>query len=210
MKTNNVNDMSEPSSLLALKDTLEIAQRNTAKMLSKLQRFEARLDAIDQKMRPVQVQTAKYWTAKENIQLTLQEVDKTFEYFRIAGETKPLITAGLQLPTKDQYFIALSKLTAAKKFFENHREIKSSGSELVNIETLLKVIYQDESNTGTPILITYRNIYAGGNGLLFGSYGKDPCRWWSKLDRTRWQLHGIKPAYSIKIIKDALIDWAII
>lgn len=128
----------EVNPLTALADTLEVAQRNTSKMLGKLRRFEDRLNLIDQKMRPVQNTTEKYWAAKENIALTLVEVGKTYEYFRIAGETKGIISTGLNSQNQTEFFDALGKLTLAKKFFETHREIKSSGSVLINIEQLLK------------------------------------------------------------------------
>jgi hypothetical protein len=135
------------ATLTALADSLEQAQRNTSRMLGKLRRFEDRLNLIDQRMRPIQITTEKYWAAKENIALTLVEVEKTYEYFRIAAETRAVVSGGLSLANNQtEFFDALSKLTLAKKFFETHREIKSSGSVLINIEQLLKVCIYSSTN----------------------------------------------------------------
>ena len=64
--------------LIRLKEALEGAQKNTAKMLAKLEKFEYRLTDLDDKMRPIQATTNNYTKAKDNISLTLVEVGKTY------------------------------------------------------------------------------------------------------------------------------------
>ena len=125
--------------LMRLKDALEGAQKNTSKMLSRLERFENRLTDLDEKMRPIQTTTKHYTKAKENISLTLVEVGKTYEYFRIANEVKEVVNAGLTSETQDDFFEALSRLSSAKHFFESHTEIKSSATVLATINSLLEV-----------------------------------------------------------------------
>ena len=68
--------------LIRLKDALEGAQKNTSKMLIKLEKFDTKLTTLEEKMQPLQVSTSHYTRAKENIALTLVEVNKTYEYFR--------------------------------------------------------------------------------------------------------------------------------
>lgn len=125
--------------LIRLKDALEGAQKNTHRMLTKLDRFEKRLEDLHSKMKPVQETTDRYSRAKDNIAATLQEVGKTYEYFRITSSCEPVIKQGLLDDNRTEYFEALTKLSNAKAFFESHREIKSSSSVLQNIDTLFQV-----------------------------------------------------------------------
>jgi len=125
--------------LMRLKDALEGAQMNTSKMLHRLERFEKRLSELDDKMRPIQNTTKHYTKAKENISLTLVEVGKTYEYFRIANEVKEVVHGGLTSETQEKYFEALTRLSSAKHFFDTHQDIKSSDTALANIEELLAV-----------------------------------------------------------------------
>jgi hypothetical protein len=126
------------SSLSKLKDALESAQKNTHRMIQKLDGFETRLRDLDQNMRPIEEETHRYTTAKDNISKTLMEVGKTYEYFRVANEVKDCIAAGIGSNQK-AYFDAMIKLSNAKEFFQSHREIKSSSSVLASIDTLLSV-----------------------------------------------------------------------
>jgi hypothetical protein len=135
--------------LMRLKDALEGAQKNTAKMLYKLERFEKRLTDLDEKMRPIQNTTKHYTKAKENISLTLEEVGKTYEYFRIANEVKDVVNGGLTKSTQADFFVALSRLSNAKHFFETHQEIKSSASVLVTLDGLLNVIHSQSFTDST-------------------------------------------------------------
>jgi len=123
--------------LIRLKDALEGAQKNTEKILSRLQRFESHLTDLDDRLRPIEESTEGYIIAKQNISNTLLEVGKTFEYFKIATEVKDVISCGLSADTQRAYFEALGRLSNAKKFFESHREIKSSGTVLSTIDTYL-------------------------------------------------------------------------
>lgn len=134
LKTNIMND-----NLSSLQGLLEKGKSNTTRMLSHLQRFENHLNNIERKMRPIQNTTEKYSKAKKNINLTLIEVEKTYEYFRIAFEAKDVIAAGLNTSNRGNFFEALSKLTLAQKFFKEHKEIKSSETVLTNINSLVKV-----------------------------------------------------------------------
>lgn len=128
----------EFTALLTLKDSLEGAKKNTDRMIYKLNQFETRLSVLDQNMSEIQESTEKYIKAKESISLTLLEMEKTYEYFRVANEVKEIITEqGFTVTNQKEYLNALMKLSLAKQFFETHREIKSSTSVLLNIENLL-------------------------------------------------------------------------
>jgi hypothetical protein len=135
----NKTDSMDLNPLMRLKDALEGAQKNTAKMLGKLERFEHRLTDLDEKMKPIQTTTKHYTRAKENISLTLVEVLKTCEYFRIATEVKDVVNAGFTSETQEEFFEALGKLSKAKRFFETHTEIKASSGMLATIDGLLTV-----------------------------------------------------------------------
>lgn len=125
--------------LIRLKEALEGAQKNTAKMLAKLEKFEYRLTDLDDKMRPIQATTNNYTKAKDNISLTLVEVGKTYEYFRVANDVKDVVNAGLHVPDPTEFYNALEKLSNAKWFFESHKEIKSAASVSASVESLLNV-----------------------------------------------------------------------
>ena len=126
--------------LVRLKEALEGAQKNTSKMLSKLEKFEHRLTDLDDKMRPIQTTTKHYTRAKENINLTLLEVGKTYEYFRVASDVKDIIALGIQNKVQNkEFFKSLERLSNAKSYFETHQEIKSSVAVLTTIDLLLNV-----------------------------------------------------------------------
>jgi hypothetical protein len=129
---------SRAAALSELTQSIAGARYNTTLMLSRLQRFEERLGSIDNKMRPIQITTENYSKAKGNISSTLEEVSKTYEYFRIAADVKVIINQGYKPATQKQFFDALGRLSQAKKFFEDHREIKSSMTVLMTIDTLLR------------------------------------------------------------------------
>ncbi len=139
MSSSAANPALDLNPLLRLKEALEGAQKNTQKMIFKLERFEKRLTDLDLKMQPIQSTTEKYTKARDNISLTLQEVGKTYEYFRVANEMESIIKEGLTTQNQSEYFEALHKLSNAKTFFENNRDIKSSSSVLINIQQQLNV-----------------------------------------------------------------------
>lgn len=156
------NNSFSSSSLAGLKESLASLQTNTSKMLGKTMIFETRLDNIDKKMKPIQDATSKFMKAKENITLTLVEVGKTNEYFIIPSTTEPIITGGLHCINStsdvpaytnyDEYFGAMEKLFKAKEFFEAHREIKSSGEIIKQINSLLEVSERSCNEEITRIL----------------------------------------------------------
>lgn len=127
------------NSLLRLKEALEGAQKNTNRMMGRLEKFENRLSNLEEQMRPIQVTTARYSRAKDNISTTLQEVGKTYEYFRVANDVRETITRGYTSSNQKEFLEAFKKLSQAKLFFLEHREIKSASSVLSNIESLLQV-----------------------------------------------------------------------
>lgn len=128
----------EYNSLLRLKDALEGAQKNTNRMLSRLEKFENRLGDLDEKMRPIQVTTGRYLKAKNNISETLFEVGKTYDYFRVANDVRETITRGYVANNQKEFLEAFKKLSQAKIFFQEHKEIKSAQSVLSSIESLLQ------------------------------------------------------------------------
>jgi cysteinyl-tRNA synthetase len=130
------------TALLTLKDALEGAKKNTDRMIFKLNQFETRLSVLDENMSEIQVTTERYIKAKDNISLTLLEMEKTYEYFRVANEVKEIIHQGLLPSNQKEYLQAAIKLSQAKQFFETHREIKSSSSVLISIESLIQVIWK--------------------------------------------------------------------
>lgn len=127
------------TALMTLKDALEGATKNTDRMIYKLNQFETRLSILDQNMSEIQSSTEIYIKAKENISLTLTEMDKTYDYFRVANEVKEIISQDLTTSNQKEYLNAFIKLSQAKNFFETHREIKSSSSVLINIGELITV-----------------------------------------------------------------------
>ncbi len=145
--------------LMRLKEALEGAQKNTHRILTKLDRFEKRLEDLHSKMKPVQETTDRYSKAKENITATLQEVGKTYEYFRITSSCEPVIKQGLLEDNRTEYFEALTKLSNAKAFFETHRDIRSATSVLHNIDTLFQVL-----NAEILFLGQYKLLFLSASG----------------------------------------------
>lgn len=125
--------------LIRLKEALEGAQKNSQRMINKLDAFEVKLNDLEMKMQPIQLQTRQYTKAKENIAQTLLEVGKTYEYFQVANLVKDIVNKGITSSNQKEYLDAMIKLSSAKAFFESHTEIKSSTSALTNITQLLTV-----------------------------------------------------------------------
>jgi len=124
-----------------LKGVLDEAQTNSKKMLTKLQRFEERLGSLEEKMKPIQIATAPYTLAKVNVESTLSQAEKTYEYFRVSSEVENEINSGLNINDSHkskEFYASITRLTKAKEFFENNRkDIKSAGSALTKIDTVL-------------------------------------------------------------------------
>lgn len=57
-------------------------------MVKKMEDVEQRLSSIDEQMKDIQSTTSTHTRAKENIKITLEEVDKIHEYFRCVGSFK--------------------------------------------------------------------------------------------------------------------------
>ena len=127
--------------LVKLKGALDEAQTNSKRMLTKLQRFEDRLGSLEQKMKPIQISTATYTLAKTNVESTLKQAEKTYEYFRVASEVENDINSGLNINDNNKskdFYLSITRLTKAKEFFEtNRKDIKSAGSALTRIDTVL-------------------------------------------------------------------------
>eukprot|EP01031_Cornospumella_fuschlensis_P040306 gene40306-49114_t len=102
---NSTVDLLNP--LMRLKDALEGAQKNTKKMITKLEKFEKRLDDLDRHMEPIQESTKQYSLAKDNITAILTEVNKTYEFFRVANDVKDVIGQGITTANQKDYFEAL-------------------------------------------------------------------------------------------------------
>jgi hypothetical protein len=89
-------------------------------------------------MRPIQTATESLSRAKQNITLAVIEIEKTHEYFRISSSCQDIISGGIKSGNYEDFFDAMDRLSNARKFFVSHREIKSSGSAIINIDSLLK------------------------------------------------------------------------
>lgn len=89
-------------------------------------------------MRPIQDATEHLSRAKRNITLAVVEIERTHEYFRISSMCYDVINAGIKTANYTEFFDAMERLASARKFFIAHREIKSSGTAIMNIDQLLK------------------------------------------------------------------------
>ena len=89
-------------------------------------------------MRPIQDATEHLSRAKRNITLAVVEIERTHEYFRISSMCYDVINAGIKSRSYTEFFDAMERLSSARKFFIAHREIKSSGTAIMNIDQLLK------------------------------------------------------------------------
>jgi len=128
----------DPSS--KLRKALQEGRANTELMIKKLQAFEEQLDGIESDLRPLQDGTQKYTVAKENISKTLLECGKTYEYFRIASEVKPIANAIYSREKAKDIYDALERLSKAKAFFEKHREMRSSAGMLNGVDSMMTTL----------------------------------------------------------------------
>ncbi|RYH20310.1 hypothetical protein EON65_23805 [archaeon] len=174
--SSNAVDLLNP--LMRLKDALEGAQKNTRKMITKLEKFEKRLDDLDQHMQPIQESTKQYTLAKDNITAILTEVNKTYEYFRVANDVKDVISQGITVANQKDYFDSLVKLSRAKQFFESHREMKSSASVLSNIDSLFEKAVEACTKEFEKLLGEIGpaavSLYEGGGGGRGGAAANTP------------------------------------
>lgn len=89
-------------------------------------------------MKPIENTTETYTRAQHNITKTINEIEKTYEYFRYASDVEPVINQGMGSYPHQPFFTSYKKLHAAKNFFEEHkRDIKSSSTALVYIDNLI-------------------------------------------------------------------------
>ena len=89
-------------------------------------------------MKPIENTTETYTRAQHNITKTINEIEKTYEYFRYASDVEPVINQGMGSYPHQPFFTSYKKLHDAKKFFEEHkRDIKSSSTALVYIDNLI-------------------------------------------------------------------------
>jgi len=123
-----------------LRKALQEGRANTELMIKKLQAFEEQLDGIESDLRPLQDGTQKYTIAKENISKTLLECGKTYEYFRIASEVKPIANAVYSRDKAKDIYDALERLSKAKTFFEKHREMRSSSGMLNGVGSMMATL----------------------------------------------------------------------
>ena len=110
-------------------------------MQDKLNNWEEKLTLLGVKCQSLEGVTQQYSIATNNISKTLEAISKTYDFFRIADDTKLVVRRGFRLvkgdPDKeDAFFRALERLCEAKLFFQHHRDIKSSASVLLHISAL--------------------------------------------------------------------------
>ena len=125
------------SELEKLRSALSGATRNTDMMLTKLSKFESHLESLESELKPLQESTASFITARERIGATLVEVGKTHKFFRVASEVKKTAYQPFSKDREAEIFAAIDSLNKAKAFFENHKEMRSAGSVLMQINQLL-------------------------------------------------------------------------
>jgi hypothetical protein len=110
-------------------------------MLSKIETFDDHLSNIEKTMRPIQETTASYTRAKDNVALTLQELEKTYEYYRVCSSVEEIINEGLDMSSEEdsrQYFDSMQRLSEAKTFFlANRHTMKSTDAVLASIDKLM-------------------------------------------------------------------------
>ena len=123
-----------------LRKALQEGRANTEMMIKKLQSFEGQLDGIESDLRPLQDGTQRYTIAKENISKTLAECGKTYEYFRICVDVKHIANSPYKREKQREIFDAMDRLSKAKAFFEKHREMRSSGTMLDGVNTMLSTL----------------------------------------------------------------------
>lgn len=75
--------------------------------------------------------------ARQNIGNTLIEIEKTHEYFRIAGDLEPVISKGVK-DNQTDFFEALDRLSVAQEFFNHQQNMKSTFHALAVVEALIK------------------------------------------------------------------------
>jgi hypothetical protein len=129
--------------LKELKANLENGKRNTSRMLLKIENFESKLTDLDLEMSEFQKKTYSYTKAKENIGLTLIEIEKTSEFYRVADVVEPIIDRGLNLDndTHKDFFECITRLINAKRYFqERGQKLKNTETVMNSIEKVLQVL----------------------------------------------------------------------
>lgn len=114
------------ASIGRLSESLDGVARNTSRILDRLQSFESKLTVIDAYISTMREETLLPSQAKRNVDVTLMEVDRVNEYFRISSEVESVISAGLRAQTQDEFLQAMERLASAKQFFEANSSISNA------------------------------------------------------------------------------------
>jgi len=131
------------SSLRQLQGYFAKARENTELMQSKLVAFEGKLAELGTRIRPLQESTTSFSKAQQNISKTLSAISKTYDFYKIAEDTKTVIKQGYASIRGDSqreiaFWAALDHLTEARAFLLSHTaDMKSANSALTTVNTLL-------------------------------------------------------------------------
>jgi hypothetical protein len=125
--------------LVELKSAMEQAQVNTQTMRENITAFEARLQDLDENLRPVYDETILLTRARKNIIRTLLVLEKMAEYFKVADEVDLMV----EKVEKDEslypsLYEAVERLAVARAFFEDHDDVKTSAKAIVKVNASLE------------------------------------------------------------------------
>jgi hypothetical protein len=136
-------DTTAMSSLRQLQGHFGKARVNTRLMQEKLTAFEERLADLGTRIRPLQESTMSFSKAQQNISKTLAAISKTFDFYKIAEDTKTAVKRGYCSIRGDPqreilFWSSLDHLTEARAFLLSHTgDMKSANSALTTVNALL-------------------------------------------------------------------------
>eukprot|EP00696_Hemimastix_kukwesjijk_P015638 gnl/Hemi2/3860_TR1354_c0_g1_i1.p1 gnl/Hemi2/3860_TR1354_c0_g1~~gnl/Hemi2/3860_TR1354_c0_g1_i1.p1 ORF type:complete len:611 (-),score=203.37 gnl/Hemi2/3860_TR1354_c0_g1_i1:8-1840(-) len=129
---------SDKARIAAFQESMKRSDEISQQMIGILTSFESRLSRLRECVSPINETTQGLKTAQENIEKTMESIDKTIVMFSVAEKVEVVITAGLRHPNQyDAYIAAVEQLTEAQAFFQRNKSFKTSDRAHERLQELL-------------------------------------------------------------------------
>lgn len=150
----------DESRLAELRESLEKSEQLTGNMVTILDSFTTRLKKLDETILPVYNQTLRLTRLQENVEKTLQQLDRVIGFHHVADEVEPKVREG-PVAGIEAYLKLLEKLHVAVEFFTQNNpgsvelshvnELFETGLEMLQKE-FLQLLKRHSKPVPVPIL----------------------------------------------------------
>ncbi|KAF6035771.1 EXOC7 [Bugula neritina] len=120
----------EVTNLERLKASLDSSSTQTVSMLKVLDKFQERLQKLENTIQPVYKQTRNYQLRQDNIERTLTSIDNVIGFYHVARDTKHIICGDHISKDLREYMGAMVQIKNAIDYFSHHHRGSPEYSEV--------------------------------------------------------------------------------